>query len=87
MVAQTIPNLKPDFGPALRADIHRTAPETVSGLDQKVKMVAPIWAIPEVSGIHSLFHDFRTDAPDNPPLEDGILDGHLCIPSFSPPGV
>jgi len=50
-------------------------------------MIASIWAIPEVSGIHSLFHDFRTDAPDNPPLEDGILDGHLRIPSFSPPGV
>ena len=87
MGAQPSPNLNPDFGPILSADIHRTAPETVSGLDQKVKMVAPIWAIPEVSSIHLLFHNFRTDAPDNPPLEDGILDGHLRIPSFSPPGV
>jgi hypothetical protein len=66
---------------------HRTALETVGGLDQEIKVIAPIWAIPEASGIHSLFHDFRADALDNPPLEDGILDGHLCIPSFSPPGV
>jgi len=77
MVAQTISNLKPDFGPILRADIHRTAPEAVGGLDQEVKMIAPIWAIPEVSSIHLLFHDFRTDTANSPPLEDGILNSHL----------
>jgi hypothetical protein len=49
--------------------------------------ISHLWAIPKVSDIHLLFHDFRADAPDNPPLEDGILDGHLCTPSFSPPGV